>query len=947
MILVLAYFSNIPLRQERFIITMAFLGLAIVYWISCFISKGDDYNKIVRRIPSLDVVTPLAIVLMAITGTIEPLQQPIAPFSEIGIESIIRASITIGASVVLPGLLVLSLLGPNLRPLNQFIIAVYLSLVIIGLMTFGLYHTKANMSLMFPAIITTITLLWLTNLVKKYRSGKPLQMLCSISPEQTTINHWNICFGLMVLALIAIGFLFHTSQPYMIPGDAWRVVQPGVDLIAGRDISQTALAGLEYPITFGFLMAGISQIAGIPIVNTNMFLFPLLGLNLLSFYAMVRHVFRTGRAVATTASLMYGFTGGLGWLMGQILGFKTDFWTLSYRTQDMLFSYYFLDNIQFWHRTLAVTFGFMAILTFSLAMTKVARVRWLLLALSATFMIFAFFVHMLPLVFVVPVIGYLWFTKGKRSKAIFLAYVMITFIVFIACDALLNNYYSSLTLIKINKELLPKVGAANLSSDVINMGLATTGGLAITGFVLKMVRNHRRKINRATAVEETISDAIPNPNNVLSFSTENRSLEATENRSLEAKILRFSSPSLFGLVMIGIYIYGIVLWSTFPPDQGLLYDINRLPWYFLPIRFGIVGLLALATLFFVNEKRYWMGLCLTWLLVVFIIGNIWWGPKILSFSFPVIAFLAGVALHGMKNNASEIKRIFRLQDPSHKVVKVAVLTAIGGLLVLSTSSYVFGLSHYIINESNDHTIPDIVSWIYSNIPRNEKVIIYDSDHNLEVGLSSLSAHETLLPKDLKDFDKMSINEIRDSGFNYFVGKDPELPRVIEGDAFPVYRTGNITVFWLVSTFSSKNAHAMNLGSGTSETGQESDSSYLDKKWKITWQEKVGTTLSLEQEIPKGSKLSFDINLTQSSWNTPSSIQELDANFFKDKSQVQTRNLLNDLNPDTSNKVVIFLDSEVDRIEFGAMNGGTNNAIMSIRDLRYLTPQGELIRLMLS
>lgn len=991
----LTFFSDHSLIQERFVLTMGILGLAIIYWITCFASKRESELTLTFRRPTLVIATPVLLAFMILAGTMGPLQQPLVPASEIPAGSIVRALFMIGVSAVLPGLLILSLINSRTHSLLRFVIAVHVSFAIMALMTYAIYFAKGSMQLMLPSMITVIAILWSLHVFMK-RNSKEGQSAGSLTmkslvvaiPRQVTINKWAISLALMVVAAIAVGFTFHDSQRYMIPGDAWRVLQPGVDLLAGRDISETTLVDLEYPIAYGFLMAGISEIAGIPIVNVNMFLFPFVAINLLSFYSLVRYVFKMRREIATISSFFYVFAGGLGWLMISILGMTGDFWTLSYKTQDMLFSYYTMDNMQFWHRTLAITFGFLTIITFYHVIGKEQKTQWALVPLAALFLVFAYMIHMLPLIFVVPVILYLWYTRAKHSWSVFFVFTACAIGIFAASDLLLSGYYSSLSIVKVSKELLPDLPgvADSVANSIVNLRIDTLPspdaikkwlpdlsflpesvsrlGIGLPGLDRLVPNDSIIKLDAGFTVLATIaglgtslftfihrrkkgSKSIRNSKDLITTSAvtpSNLPTLPSVDRKLGDRALHFSSIGVFGLGLVCFYFYGIGVWSTFPQNPGLLYDINQLPWYFIPIRFGLVGLLAMASLFFIRRRQNWMGIALVWFVVVFVVGHVWWGPKILSFLYPVLAISAGYALYHLRENIGVIAKIIGLRDVRYDLARLASVGTLGALLILSTSSYVYGLSHYHNTPTpSDPSVLNIISWIYWNVPNGEKVVVYSQDYALEVGVAGLTAHDTLVTKDWNRISGIeNSDQLRDLGLNYFVGRDSEVPKIIKGDAFPIYRIGNTAVLQLLPTHNVTHATILNKGSGSVLVTEDLNGVPLSKKWEITWIEEVGVTLGLDQSIPNGSKVSFDLRLDQSSWNTPSSVQELYVKFSNGGSEMRTANLLNELDRGLTKSFLIALDTEADQIELIAINGGSNNASMTISNLRYLTPDGNLI-----
>ncbi|MGI0015175.1 MAG: hypothetical protein ACREBU_17310, partial [Nitrososphaera sp.] len=90
-----------------------------------------------------------------------------------------------------------------------------------------------------------------------------------------------------------------------------------------------------------------------------------------------------------------------------------------------------------------------------------------------------------------------------------------------------------------------------------------------------------------------------------------------------------------------------------------------------------------------------MGVFLAWFSAVFVLANIWWGPKILSFLFPLLAFLAALSVFYLRRNVGRIALLLRLEGRTKSVAKMAGVTGLGALIILSTSSYIYGFSQYV------------------------------------------------------------------------------------------------------------------------------------------------------------------------------------------------------------------------------------------------------------
>jgi hypothetical protein len=153
---------------------------------------------------------------------------------------------------------------------------------------------------------------------------------------------------------------------------------------------------------------------------------------------------------------------------------------------------------------------------------------------------------------------------------------------------------------------------------------------------------------------------------------------------------------------------------------------------------------------------------------------LWWGPKILSFLFPVVAFLAAYSLFALKEHSNKLAVMLGLQSHSTKVVKAATTAALGILVILATSSYIYGFSQYVGSSSKNDGVFELVSWLYSSIDTEEKLGLFTDEYSFEVALSSLSGHETVVAKDLAKLMTAQGKEgLKNSGARYFVGDERE------------------------------------------------------------------------------------------------------------------------------------------------------------------------------
>ena len=177
------------------------------------------------------------------------------------------------------------------------------------------------------------------------------------------LSKWDLILIIVILSSIFVSFAVQLSQRYLISGDNWVVLKASVEIISGRNLY--AAWNQHYPLMFGFILAGLSIASGLPVLNTNVLLFPFIGLNLITFYVLIKKVFKVDTKVAVTSCILYCCMGGLGgFFQFAIYNGALPFWTISYLTQDMYFSGFFWYNIQFSFKSLALTTAYSSVVMF-------------------------------------------------------------------------------------------------------------------------------------------------------------------------------------------------------------------------------------------------------------------------------------------------------------------------------------------------------------------------------------------------------------------------------------------------------------------------------------------------------------------------------------------------------------------------------------------------------
>ena len=203
----------------------------------------------------------------------------------------------------------------------------------------------------------------------------------------------------------------------------------------------------------------------------------------------------------------------------------------------------------------------------------------------------------------------------------------------------------------------------------------------------------------------------------------------------------------FGGGLFLIYVLGFYFWNVSPEYDGLLYYANQLPWYYLPTKFGIVGLLAISSLFLGAHKEKWARLGAAWIIILFIIGNIWWGARMLDYILPVLAISAAYSIITLHNKFANFK--FLNQNKLRRNLTILPFLVI---IVISSSSYLYGVSHYVFAPSDlDPQAVNAIRWVFNNVPKDSVVLLPDN-YEINKAFTTISLHKTIT---MKDFYRMS------------------------------------------------------------------------------------------------------------------------------------------------------------------------------------------------
>jgi len=606
----------------------------------------------------------------------------------------LRAAVWFLGLLILPGLYIIRMtrIVKHLPNVGKIAIGINLSLVLIGLTALIIYYVKGNVILLPWFLLSILAILGCMHWFKTNVH------LLTVRPK---LSEWNLLLITAIVVTIFIAFSIQLTQRYLIPGDVWVSLNPAIQVVSQRNVYE-AFTG-QYPIVFGFVLAGLSVCSGLPIVNTYVLLFPLVALNIISFFVLVKIVFNQNNKVATIASIIYSFSGGLAWLIQTIVYHGTvSFWTLSHLTQDMYFTVPFWNDIMFSYKSLALTLAYASLVLFTLTTKfKDTPRKVIMLTLSSLLMLFSFFIHMLePLILAPVILAIAYVYQRGRSRYLNLGLLaVITILIAYTIDFLMYGWYSWLTGAKINGFL-----------SIVGMDkLLIYSLLALAGISIIIMARHF--LYRRFAKNH-----------------------AHKSQFQSIKLLLVAG-------LIGIYLSGLYF-HTHPSSLGLS---SSFPWYLYVTRYGFVGLLTLIGVGVTEWKEKWFILASFWGVLVIIMGSIWWGSRINAYLFPMTALLAAVGINGIwrKANTSlqisitttsnSITRSFKL---NLKPITAALIILV---LALSFTSVIYGAKYYCSGAPHHVTDDEVraFSWIHQNVSENVTVMV-PQIYKISKGVATIS-----------------------------------------------------------------------------------------------------------------------------------------------------------------------------------------------------------------
>jgi len=715
---VLIQFTMSQVSNLFLILGLAVLAVLFSFWLYLLFKNVNNWKIGCIKLPSSAFFEFGLLFLMFATLAVPPNLEPIFPWQGIPLLLYFRGFIWLLGLSLLPGMYLLRFMGVNkfLSSSTIFVLGVCLSFVFVGLASLLVYSAQADFQylpwfiLVFLGILSS--LFWLKNITKL------------LSVRVIKLSVWNIVLVLCLVTSIFIAFAVQVAQQYLIPGDLWVSLNPAVAVLAGRNV-YIAFRSFEYPLMFGFVLAGLSTCSGLPVVNTYVILFPLISLNVLSFYALMQVLFNKSERIAVTATIIYSFMGGFGWIIQKfVYQGEVSFWSLSYLTQDIYFSMMFWNHIEFSYKSLSLSlvFAFMIAFVISSKIQSVHR-KILMLSFSSLFMVFSFYIHMIDatLAPVVIVIAYAY-EKGKWRYLSLILLLSISFTIIYTTNTLMFNYYTWLTGIKASSSINAILAGAGLPVNLLLPLLFFSPIIVFLGY-LGTCYNWKRLV-----------------------------------RFSNYKIVINSAKYILIAALIVVYIFGLYVWLNTLPSSYILYATNRLPWYYYTTRYGFVGFLALVGLGFAKWEEKWFGVAAFWCLFTFLVGNLWWGARTIDYIFPMLALFAAIGINSIFSNTNTFLRITitsinlnHFKKALKRNIRPVAALSIAVMTLLATSSVIYGASYYSVHGNYPFFMKDnyamVFVWIHDNVPEDATVLV-PNIYVINRGVRTISDRNTCLSSQL-------------------------------------------------------------------------------------------------------------------------------------------------------------------------------------------------------
>ena len=433
----------IPNNYEISIVLL--LGFVIIIiGIFYFFLKIDFYNKIVASVKILNenLTKTILIILMTITIFIPSVSfsDVIIVWNEIPPLNYVRGCVFLIGALFIPGACIFNLILPkstiherlNVKPfLVKITIYPIISLTFLGSITLILDFLGLPRLSFIPFLFFSIIFLYLLDVF--FQKLNVYELKNKITEIKISRYTFLILFIGLGITIIALGI--QLSSNYLIAGDRWRSISSGTSIGL---LDTSPFDSPPYVKYWGFVSFSLSNLCGLPYINTNALLFPFLYLSITSIYLLTKALLNNMNEMFSVLSSIF------------IVIFSQLFITISLNQLIRGLHYRLLFH-QFTYHSYAYFSLFVSLTLFFIVIrsnnkehrSKLTTENIVLLALSSLFLIQSLLSYYIPsLVGILIIFLYCPFSKNiQKYLRHFLIFYFFFIIFFIAFDLMAFNFF--------------------------------------------------------------------------------------------------------------------------------------------------------------------------------------------------------------------------------------------------------------------------------------------------------------------------------------------------------------------------------------------------------------------------------------------------------------------------------------------------------------------------
>lgn len=414
-------------------------GFAIILiGIFYFFLKINSPNSIIVRVKILDEnsIKAILMILMAISIFIPPVSfsNVIIAWNQINILNYIRGFIFLIGSLIIPGSCIFNLiLGRSSihERLNveAFLVKItiypIISLIFLGSLTLLLdFLGFTSFSILLFLFFSFIFLFLLNNFRQK---NNRIRNILYIKTSKISVSKYTFLILIIGLGIIVIASSFILSKPYLLAGDRWRGIYaaPLIGLSDPGPFEKLLINGKsQYYTYWGYIVFSLSKLCGIPYINTNVLLYPLLYISITSIYLFMKAILNRLNEIFSVLSAIF-----------VVLLFNP----------TMLMIEFTFHSFAFLSLFLSLTLFFIVIKSDNLNnKAKINTENKILLIFSSLFLIQSLISYFLPAL--IGILLILLFSLFSTNIKHYLRYIMFFYfsiaIIFISFDLLCFNFFS-------------------------------------------------------------------------------------------------------------------------------------------------------------------------------------------------------------------------------------------------------------------------------------------------------------------------------------------------------------------------------------------------------------------------------------------------------------------------------------------------------------------------